>query len=376
MRTFAQKPKAPQQTTPAKSTKPSRTFVGQSREVTSILYLQRTIGNHAVQRLLDANTMDVKTDSATTEIAHFGHDFSQIPVHAADLTTPAQPTIQQPAQDPNQLEGQPVPPAQQLSSCTVRSRVNEVIDPTDPSTVPGPAPRSPGRHPLGITHLFVRGHSIKEVQLTSGNAAVADLVFPRIGTSSSLGLEGKRCHLTKPRPASTDPGTYSRASVLTAGPWRRLVDINHLDDFIGRTPLPCDGVTGRTTLVVGGHPSVDGLRRAVRVEEMQHVADQERAVCRHLGAYETAVRALPSSFVTGLLTNCEEEAERRTGRRRMDRLRDFIRQIVAANIRRHAGGAHTHSAVNFNIPSDCRRIEYDINVPSAPVRAGGLILPP
>jgi len=103
MRTFAQKPKAPQQTTFAKSTKPSRTFIGQSREVTPILYLQRTIGNHAVQRLLDANTRDVKTDSATTEIAHFGHDFSQIPVHAADLTTPAQPTIQQPAQDPNQL---------------------------------------------------------------------------------------------------------------------------------------------------------------------------------------------------------------------------------------------------------------------------------
>lgn len=51
----------------------------------SILHLQRTIGNQAVQCLLEANMEDVKGGSPTTEIARFGHDFSRIPVHA---TTP------------------------------------------------------------------------------------------------------------------------------------------------------------------------------------------------------------------------------------------------------------------------------------------------
>ena len=71
MRAFAQKPKAHQQTTSAKSTISGRAHFGQGREVNSILYLQRTIGNQAVQRLLE-----------TTTIARLGHDFSRIPVYS------------------------------------------------------------------------------------------------------------------------------------------------------------------------------------------------------------------------------------------------------------------------------------------------------
>jgi len=82
MRTFAQKPKATQQTTSAKPTISGRAHFGHSREANSILHLQRSVGNQAVQRLLEANTDDVKGVSATTEIARFGHDFSRIPVHA------------------------------------------------------------------------------------------------------------------------------------------------------------------------------------------------------------------------------------------------------------------------------------------------------
>jgi Domain of unknown function (DUF4157) len=79
MRTFAQKPKANQQTTSAKSTIPGRAHFGQGRELNSILHLQRTIGNQAVQRLLETTTGDLKKDSTTTEIARLGHDFSRIP---------------------------------------------------------------------------------------------------------------------------------------------------------------------------------------------------------------------------------------------------------------------------------------------------------
>lgn len=82
MRTFAHKPKENQQTTSAKSTIPGRARFGQGREANSILHLQRTIGNQAVQRLLEANTMNVQGDS-TSEIVRFGHDFSRIPVHVS-----------------------------------------------------------------------------------------------------------------------------------------------------------------------------------------------------------------------------------------------------------------------------------------------------
>lgn len=81
MRTFAQKPKAPQQGTPAKSAIPGRAHFGQSREVNSIFHLQRTVGNQAVQRLLQANAEELKASSATTASTRFPHDFSRIPVH-------------------------------------------------------------------------------------------------------------------------------------------------------------------------------------------------------------------------------------------------------------------------------------------------------
>lgn len=59
MHSFAQKPKAAQQTMSAKSTISGRAHFGQSREVNSILHLQRTIGNQAVQRMLQTNAEEL-----------------------------------------------------------------------------------------------------------------------------------------------------------------------------------------------------------------------------------------------------------------------------------------------------------------------------
>lgn len=108
MRIFAQKPKATQQTTSSKSTMPSRSHFGQSREVNSILQLQRTLGNQAVQQLLEGNTRNVKGDS-TTEIARLGHDFSRIPVHASARSN-IQPKLKvtAPADRYEQKKGTPV----------------------------------------------------------------------------------------------------------------------------------------------------------------------------------------------------------------------------------------------------------------------------
>lgn len=81
MRAFAQKPKANPQATFTKATLPDRAHSRQSRVLNSIHHLQRTIGNQAVQRLLEADRADVKAGSTIAETARFGHDFSRIPVY-------------------------------------------------------------------------------------------------------------------------------------------------------------------------------------------------------------------------------------------------------------------------------------------------------
>src|SRR5512145_2124057 len=83
MRTFAQQPKTTQQTASAKSTIPGRAHFGQSRVVSSILQLQPTIGNHAVQRMLQADAQEPEAGMTGTATSRFGHDFSRIPIHAS-----------------------------------------------------------------------------------------------------------------------------------------------------------------------------------------------------------------------------------------------------------------------------------------------------
>jgi hypothetical protein len=77
MGTFVQQTKATQQTISAKSTIPARAHFGQSRELNSVYRLQRTIGNQAVQRLLQ----HVQPDTfGPTRAARF-HFLSTFPVH-------------------------------------------------------------------------------------------------------------------------------------------------------------------------------------------------------------------------------------------------------------------------------------------------------
>ena len=86
MRTFAQKPKKTQQTKSFNPTTHRQAFFGQSHAVSSILHLQRAIGNQAVLRLLQANSEELEADSASSASTRLAHDFSQIPLHAKTHT--------------------------------------------------------------------------------------------------------------------------------------------------------------------------------------------------------------------------------------------------------------------------------------------------
>lgn len=97
MHTLAKKPKATQQTTSQKSSKPGRAFWGQRRDVQSILHLQPTTGNQAVQRLLQANTEELESGTTITASTRFTHDFSRIPLYFKSRTwIQAKPAISTP----------------------------------------------------------------------------------------------------------------------------------------------------------------------------------------------------------------------------------------------------------------------------------------
>ncbi len=85
MRTFVQKQKAAQRTTSAKLAIPVRAHFGHNHEVISILHLQRTIGNQAVQRLLQRHAEESNTVLTGTTSPRFGHDFGRIPVTAGPI---------------------------------------------------------------------------------------------------------------------------------------------------------------------------------------------------------------------------------------------------------------------------------------------------
>ncbi len=81
MRTFAEQSKAPQQATSAKSTLRGQAPSAQRHEVNASLQLQRTIGNQAIHRFIEANAGRARENTTDTEIGRFSHDFSRIPVY-------------------------------------------------------------------------------------------------------------------------------------------------------------------------------------------------------------------------------------------------------------------------------------------------------
>lgn len=82
MHTFAHKPEAAQQAESANSAAPGRGHVRQSPQVRWILHLQRTNGNQAVQRLLQAKPNPLDAVSDATASGRLDNDFSRIPACA------------------------------------------------------------------------------------------------------------------------------------------------------------------------------------------------------------------------------------------------------------------------------------------------------
>jgi Domain of unknown function (DUF4157) len=87
MRTLTQRQKQPRQRGSSSLTKLHIAAPTVSHQVHPILHLQRTFGNQAVQRLLQAIPDDFEAHSHTNEVARFAHDFRRIPGHPKSLAS-------------------------------------------------------------------------------------------------------------------------------------------------------------------------------------------------------------------------------------------------------------------------------------------------
>lgn len=81
MRDFAKKSMATRQRPAADHIMSARTGLKRGDQVDPYLYLQRTIGNQAVQRLAEDRSGEDEAGSVATTSTRFAHDFSRIPLH-------------------------------------------------------------------------------------------------------------------------------------------------------------------------------------------------------------------------------------------------------------------------------------------------------
>ena len=81
MQTFAQKQNQTQKSVSSNLAKSRTATPRLNHRADLILHLQRTIGNQAVQRMLQTNAEELEAGSAGTASPRLGHDFSQIPIH-------------------------------------------------------------------------------------------------------------------------------------------------------------------------------------------------------------------------------------------------------------------------------------------------------
>jgi hypothetical protein len=135
MRTFAQKSKVTQQTTSAKSTKPSQAFWSQSHDVHAILHLQRAIGNQATLRFIEASAEEREDSPPTSSWSRYTHDFSRIPLHAKvhaeiqpklTLNNPGDIYEQEADRVANQVLHQKIPEKEQTQNVEIKAKVANI----------------------------------------------------------------------------------------------------------------------------------------------------------------------------------------------------------------------------------------------------------
>jgi hypothetical protein len=163
MRTFARKPKTTRRAAYAESREPPRVHPAQGADLSSILRLQRTIGNHNVQRLYPNDTEALNSLSVPTANTRFIQGISRMPVSSSASRIPksmlegsassnALKRIQKAAQYGLSGSAKPLPHLETIQSSFGRHSLSEVK-----AFVAGPAGNANRR--LGST-AYTTGESV------------------------------------------------------------------------------------------------------------------------------------------------------------------------------------------------------------------------
>jgi hypothetical protein len=285
MRIFAEKRKTTKQATPAKSTLLDRARLGHSQEVDTILRMQETIGNQAVQRLLKANRGDSKGYSTDTRVSR-----------AAGATLADNLPYTQ------KIEGVGDPPS--IDDKDALAQTIGGIPGTLTLTKPGAAAAQP-------TASFAAGavHAVNNVAVQVARGVEAgktlmtlngkDLLSTAPGTAiakpsiggSSLASGGVQCRVAA---VPKNVGSFDE-TVLNSGPWSTVTSKANLQ---ARLRLAACSGTGDTTLTAHGQPSDAKVAEANRTHEDHHAADFAAVFAKTIGRWDALLGAAKSSGTT------------------------------------------------------------------------------
>ncbi len=168
MRTFAQTQNQPQKQVSSSFARSNTAILGPKRHANPLLHLQRTIGNQAVQWMLQTHAEELEVGSISTAASRFAHDFSRIPVYPkTPIRIQAKLTVNTPGDNCEQ------------EADAIADQATRISDPQASPLQHDPSPLKP------LSALFAR---IVQTESQSG-AAVSNTLSKKI--SSSLGSGSK-----------------------------------------------------------------------------------------------------------------------------------------------------------------------------------------
>jgi len=141
--------------------------------------------------------------------------------------------------------------------------------------------------------------------------------------------------------------------IFSKGPWNfPITGAQAADRFASPS---CTKRAGQTVVHVKGKPKDHALEEFVRLGELEHETDSERAFINTVKVYASNINNLVGDTrqtrMSGInLVDCNAKLRRLENR---DLLTDFVIQLNAATARRHAGGRHSSGISGLVITRNC-----------------------
>jgi len=301
MRTFAQQPKATQQIAPAKPAIFNRAHFGQSRDRNSLLDLQRTIGNQAVQRLLKVNTGDcpsLKAMQQGNNTLHRKIDFTQ----------------------PQPISSDPIP------------------------SVLG------GRTILGRTLPGFNGTLLPEVSSKKDyKVAVFNVLQPQTFKFSGAQNNEKTCKVAAD---NFNINVFAEVRAITQ-PQGTKWSGSYPPGILSNPPSVCanKGKNDAIQIEMEGKPDSNALYKKVRTHEQEHVTDLEKISTAELKPYHDFLIGITGKGKTD--EECVKDIFKQVGTRDTVAASAFVEKwLTAVQVYDKPGGTH-HSKFETKVNPEC-----------------------